>query len=179
MATNEGQFDVFLSHNGKDKPHVRALADFLTCRGLKVWLDERELIPGRPWQVALEDIIKTVRSAAVIIGRDGLGPWEEPEMRALLNEFVRRKLPVIPVLLPDAPKHPELPPFLAGFTWVDLRGGTTEDGLEQLLWGITGVRPNRGSLSAWPVASPSSLPSAPVTTTSGDGLLDTWERKLD
>lgn len=136
-------FDVFLSHNSKDKPAVRELAEALKGRGLKVWLDEWELVPGRPWQEALEEIIQTVRTAAVLVGKDGLGPWEIPEMRGCLSEFVRRKLPVIPVLLPGAPQKPELPLFLKQFTWVDLRGGLTETGLGQLQWGITGEKPRR------------------------------------
>jgi hypothetical protein len=50
-------------------------------------------------------------------------------------------MPVIPVLLPRAPAEPPLPLFLAQFTWVDLRGGIDEKGLDRLEWGITGVKP--------------------------------------
>lgn len=134
-------FDVFLSHNSSDKPIVRELGENLRSRGLSVWLDEWELVPGRPWQEALEEIIKSVNAAAVLVGSDGLGPWEVPEMRGCLSEFVRRKLPVIPVLLPGAPRKPELPMFLSQFTWVDLRGGLTDSGLSRLEWGITGRKP--------------------------------------
>jgi hypothetical protein len=133
-------FDVFLSHNGKDKPAVRQLAEALRQHDLKVWLDEWELVPGCPWLKALEEIIRTTRSAAVLVGRDGLGPWEIPEMWGCLSEFVKRNLPVIPVLLPGAPIKPELPLFLHAFTWVDLRGGLTKEGLDRLQWGITGVK---------------------------------------
>jgi hypothetical protein len=138
-------FDVFLSHNSKDKPAVRELAEVLRARGLNVWLDEWELIPGRPWQEELEKIIETIGSSAVLVGKDGLGPWQDREMRGCLNEFVRRKLPVIPVLLPGAPEAPKLPIFLNEFTWVDLRGGLTEEGIDRLHWGITGRRPERSS----------------------------------
>lgn len=137
------QFNVFLSHNTKDKPAVRELARSLRKRNLKVWLDEEQLVPGRPWQEALEENIQAVRSAAVLVGKDGLGPWETREMRGCLEEFVRRGLPVIPVLLPDASEKPELPLFLRSFTWVDLRGGLTEDSLDQLEWGITGSKPDK------------------------------------
>ncbi len=135
------QFDVFLSHNSKDKPAVRQLAQAIKDRGLNVWLDEWELVPGRPWQEALEEIIRTARSAAVLVGADGLGPWEIPEMRACLSEFVDRDMPVIPVLMPGTPTKPILPLFLKQFTWVDLRSGLTKDGLDQLEWGITGKKP--------------------------------------
>jgi len=134
-------FDVFLSHNSKDKPAVRQLAEELKKRGLRVWLDEWELVPGRPWQEALEEIIQTTKSAAVLVGADGLGPWEIPEMRGCLSEFMDRRLSVIPVLLPGASQQPVLPLFLKRFAWVDFREGLTNDGLDRLVWGITGKKP--------------------------------------
>ena len=136
-------FHVFLSHNSKDKPTVRQLARALQARGLKVWLDEWEMVPGRPWQEALEAVIQTIQTAAVLVGKDGLGPWQDSEMSACLSEFVDRHLPVIPVLLPGAPVKPRLPLFLRSFTWVDLRRGLTDDGLDRLEWGITGVKPEK------------------------------------
>jgi hypothetical protein len=148
-------FNVFLSHNSKDKPIVRPLAEALRARDLPPWLDEDQLVPGRPWQDALEEIIKTTRTTAVLIGKDGLGPWEKPEMRACIDEFVKRGLPVIPVLLPNAPRKLELPLFLKAFTWVDLRGGLTDEGLSKLVWGITGIKPS-------PTIGPVSPPRRPV-----------------
>ena len=135
------EFDVFLSHNSRDKPAVREIAEALAERNIRAWLDEAELVPGRSWQDALEEIIRTVRSAAVLVGKDGLGPWEMPEMRACLDQIVQRQLPVIPVLLPGAPSQPELPLFLGNLTWVDLRDGITDAGLDRLVWGITGQKP--------------------------------------
>lgn len=76
-------FDVFLCHNSRNKPAVRELAEVLRARGLNVWLDEWELVPGRLWQEALEEIIATTRSAAVLVGKDGLGPWQNNESSSL------------------------------------------------------------------------------------------------
>jgi tetratricopeptide (TPR) repeat protein len=133
--------DVFLSHNSKDKPVVRQLGEELKKRGMTVWLDEWDLVPGRPWQEALEEIVQTTRAAAVLVGSDGMGPWQDREMRGCLSEFVGRGLPVIPVLLPGAPSKPDLPMFLKQLTWVDLRGGLTKEGLDRIQWGVTGKRP--------------------------------------
>ena len=133
MPDEKVAFDIFLSHNSKDKPAVRQIAEALRDRrGLKVWLDEWELPPGRPWQSEVETVIRTVRSAAVLVAKDGMGPWEIPEMRACLSQVVKRGLPVIPVLLPGCPTAPDLPLFLEDNTWVDLRRGITEDGLDRL-----------------------------------------------
>ncbi|MEJ7594950.1 MAG: toll/interleukin-1 receptor domain-containing protein [Planctomycetaceae bacterium] len=140
-------FHVFLSHNSKDKPDVKRLGESLKMRNLTVWLDEWELRPGLSWQDALEDIISNCKSAAVCVGENGIGPWEDPEMKALLRRFVAEKktgniLPIIPVLLPGAPDDLKLPLFLEEFTWVDLRDGLKGDGLDRLVWGITGIKPN-------------------------------------
>jgi hypothetical protein len=149
QAGTDHKFDVFLSHNSKDKSVVRDLKERL--RGyqsplgapIKAWLDEDELQPGLPWQDLLERGIKNSSSAAVLIGNDGLGPWEDEEMRGALQLAVQDKRPVIPVLLPGAPSKPELPMFLRNRTWVDLRNGLTVEGLEKLVWGITGKKPQR------------------------------------
>ena len=39
-------YDVFLSHNRKDKPRVIALAERLKEAGLRVWLDDWVIKPG-------------------------------------------------------------------------------------------------------------------------------------
>jgi tetratricopeptide (TPR) repeat protein len=136
------QFDVFLSHNSRDKPVVEEIAARLRGRGLTVWLDKHQLRPGLPWQEGLEEGILASRSVAVFMGADGLGAWEGPEMRAFLDRAMRERIPVIPVLLPGCPDSPQLPLFLQAFTWVDLRRGVTDEGMSQLGWGITGVSSN-------------------------------------
>ena len=136
-------YDVFLSHNGKDKPAVRELKRLLSANGLGVWLDEDELRPGIPWQQLLEESIKTSASVAVLIGKDGLGPWKDEEMQGALRLAVKDKRPVIPVLLPGASAQPKMPSFLTNRTWADLRAGLTQDGLAKLIWGITGKKQDR------------------------------------
>jgi WD40 repeat protein len=134
-----GDFDVFLCHNSADKPAVKAIAERLKEQGILPWLDEWELRPGLPWQKALEKQIKRIKSAAVFVGKKGIGPWQDMEVQAFLQQFVKRRAPVIPVLLPDAPKTPKLPPFLQNMTWVDFRSDEP-DPLARLIWGITGER---------------------------------------
>jgi TIR domain len=148
--TASTEFDVFLSHNSRNKDSVRKLAEHLRGRGLKVWFDEWELIPGRPWREALELIAKSVRVAVVLVANDGIGPWQDRETSACLSEFVERNMPVIPVLLPGAPQKVELPLFLKQFTCVDLRDGLRDEGIDRLVWGITGKKPIDGNrIQVW------------------------------
>ena len=126
-----GAFDVFLCHSNRDKPQVRKIALDLKAQGILPWLDEWELRPGLPWQDALEQQIESVKSAAVFVGGEGVGPWQHQELAALLRKFVEQRSPVIPVLLPDAPREPDLPLFLNGMTWVDFRD-SDPDPMERL-----------------------------------------------
>jgi hypothetical protein len=138
-------YDCFLSHNSKDKPAVRALATRLADAGLTTFLDEEALQPGLAVQPQLEAGIRNSRSVAVLVGADGMGPWQDEEQQAALVLAVRDKRPVIPVLLPGAPSEPPLPMFLQNRHWVDLRpiaGNDTDEGFERLLRGITGPRPD-------------------------------------
>lgn len=132
-------YDVFLCHNRKDKPVIKRIGAKLKERSLLPWLDEWELRPGIPWQPVLEQKIQNIKSAAVFVGADGIGPWQNMELAALIRQFVNRECPVIPVILPGCETPPELPMFLGGMTWVDFRKGVP-DPLEQLIWGITGER---------------------------------------
>lgn len=134
------EFDVFLSHNSRDKPAVEEIATLLRDRGLRVWLDKDQLRPGLPWQEGLEEGVRTSRSVAVFVGEDGMGAWQQPEMRAFLARARREEIPVIPVLLPGCPESPQLSLFLEAMTWVDLRDGLTDEGLGRLVWGITGTK---------------------------------------
>ena len=132
-------FDVFLCHHDLDKPAVKAIGEQLKEQGILPWLDEWELPPGLPWARLLEQQIDKIKSAAVFVGQDGSGPWQQQQLDAFLREFVTRGRPVIPILLPNAPRKPGLPIFLKGIAWVDFRQ-EDPDPLAQLIWGITGDR---------------------------------------
>ena len=135
----KGEYDVFLCYKNEDRPAVKAIGNQLRDRGIAPWLDMWDIPPGRPWQREVEKQIMTIPSAAVFVGQIGIGPWQQMEIEAFLREFVKRGCPVIPVMLPDAPDKPELPPFLSGMHWVDFRRSDPHP-LEHLLLGITGKR---------------------------------------
>jgi hypothetical protein len=137
---------VFLSHNGKDKPAVEAIALKLKKNyELKCWLDKWNLIPGEPWQEALEHALNQCETVAVFVGPNTISPWENEEMRAALQTRVHNKTRrVIPVLLPGAPdsRSLNLPQFLERLTWVDFRAGLNDkNALYRLYCGVRGIEP--------------------------------------
>lgn len=155
---SEKFFDAFLSHNSKDKPEVEKIAESLTdSMGFNVFLDRWNLVPGEPWQEALETALNESMTCVVFVGPHIISPWQNEEMRSALSMRVSKKmLRVIPVLLPGAvkeEKESELPLFLQGLTWVKFSNDLTEeDALWRLECGVRGIPPGRNRSSKPPPA---------------------------
>lgn len=56
------KYDVFLSHNSKDKVRVRQLADRMKHAGLSVWFDEWIIQPGEDIYMAIEQGLEVSRT---------------------------------------------------------------------------------------------------------------------
>jgi tetratricopeptide (TPR) repeat protein len=156
-------FDVFLSHNSKDKPAVEAIARLLQREyHLRCWLDKRNLVPGEPWQERLEDALDASGTVAVFLGPNTISPWENEEMRSALEERAQNNSRrVIPVLLPGAPDSGDLkiPRFLKRLTWVDFRPDLySKDALYRLYCGIKGKSPESVSANSDPGKPTGELP---------------------
>lgn len=137
----EKEFDVFLCHNSEDKGVVTEIANKLRLRGINPWLDIWNLRPGTDLQDALGEEIEKIQTVAVFIGSAGIGLWQRQEIKFFIREFIERDCLVFPVMLESAPDELELPPLLAGKTWVDFRSSIPNP-LEQLVWGITSKKPS-------------------------------------
>src|SRR5918998_181257 len=141
-----GGFDVFLSHNYRDKPVVEGIAEQLRREGVRPFLDVWDLTPGGRWQRELFEGLSRSRTCALFVGPHAYGQWQLEELEIALVQASRRAdFRIFPVLLPgvEDPFDPQrLPPFLSTRTWVDLRGGTGgRQALQRLLNAIAGVAP--------------------------------------
>jgi hypothetical protein len=143
------RYHVFLSHNSADKPAVEELAHRLKKEGLEPWLDKWHLVPGDPWQPAVERALDDCQSCAVFIGPSHLGPWQHEEMRRAIDRRVGetdRKFRVVPVLLPGGRRgeRTQLPAFLVAATWVEFLSLDDAQAFHRLLCGIRGQAPGPG-----------------------------------
>jgi hypothetical protein len=177
-------FQVFLSHASRDKPFVRLVAERLQRDGITFFLDEANLVPGMPWQVALEQALRASDSCAVFIGDERLGPYHTLEMRAALSEQaeVNRGFRVIPVLLPGQtrPSERELPAFLKQLTWVEFTTDPDHDdsAYRRLKAGIEGKEPGfvADGRNERPTVHPVATPRQPSVP--GSAALKIWREKL-
>jgi WD40 repeat protein len=147
----DSQYDVFLSYENSDKEVVEALAHRLVLEGVTLWIDIWNLIPGMPWQEAVESALNVSNCCVVCIGQSGISYWQNEVMRVALDRRISVSggmFRVIPVLLPTATRgdYSLLPDFLRDSVWVEFRT-TLQDinAFHRLLSGIRGVEPGPGT----------------------------------
>ena len=123
-------YDVFLSHNSKDKPRVRTLAGELRDAGLRVWFDEWVIKPGDDIYLAIERGLAAARVQVLCLSQAALASdWVTLERSTVLfrdpSNAGRR---FIPLLLTDC----DLPDALRRYKYVDYRR-KTKAALDELL----------------------------------------------
>ncbi len=138
------EFDVFLSHNSKEKPTVKRIAEKLRRAGIKPWLDIWHLPDGGDWQTGLANGLRASSACAVFIGRHDVGDWQRLEQQFATDRMAKdRAFRVFLVLLPGLPDPFDtgtLPPFLTLRNWVDLRKGIEDArAFQSLINAIKGV----------------------------------------
>ena len=134
------QCDVFLAYHSADKDLVEKINKKLKDRNIETWIDQDRIKPGYSIQQAIEQAIPIVKTAAIILGKDGIGAWQKWEIRAFYTQFINNEKTIIPVLLPGLDEVPETLLFLRELRWINFKTIDDIDSLNLLIWGITGEK---------------------------------------
>lgn len=129
---------VFLSHNSKDKPWVRNLAERLIADNVVVWLDEAEINIGDSLIDKISEGIQDMRFVAAIISKHSVeSSWVQKEISiAMSKEIAGRQVTVLPLVIDDC----ELPASLSDKLYADFKNPENfESSYEKLLKAI-GIR---------------------------------------
>lgn len=129
---NEGS--VFLSHSHQDKAFVRRLAGDLQRAGIRVWLDEAELLPGDSILSRVEAAIEEMQYLAVVLSPASVASaWVTKELRmAQIQELADRNIRVLPILAREC----QVPLSLRDILWADFTGDY-DSGLKAVLRRLT------------------------------------------
>ena len=94
------QYDVFISHASQDKDAVaRPLADALTQRGVKVWLDERQLHVGDSIHRKIDRALADSRFCIVILSPAYVkSEWTNKELDAFFSKEKQQEKSILPIL---------------------------------------------------------------------------------
>lgn len=111
---------VFLCHGAEDKPWVRKLYDDLVLAGYAPWLDEKDILPGQDWRLAIESAVK--RSDVVLVclsqqsvSRRGYVQKEIAQALDVAQEQPEGAIFLIPVRIEQC----DVPARLSAMQWVD------------------------------------------------------------
>jgi len=113
------KFDVFLSHNSKDKPRVRKLAERLKAAGVRVWLDEWVIQAGDIIALKVDEGLEQSRVLLLCISPVALASgWVALERStAVHRDPANEGRRFIPLLLGDC----DLPDTLRRYKYLDFR----------------------------------------------------------
>jgi formylglycine-generating enzyme required for sulfatase activity len=143
----------FLSFNSSD----RALAEGLKASierkdaGSSVFFDATSLRAGGYWQPALAKGIDEADAFVLLVGENGLGPWQTLEFYEAHDKHVRSpEFPVVLMLL-DGHAAPGLP-FLRQLHWIVSADPTSEKDVARLIDASAGTAVRPGEL--WRYTSP-------------------------
>lgn len=125
MTTSEY---VFVSYSRNDKHFVDKLSANLRQRGINVWIDVENIMPGTDWQSEIEKGLKGATALILVISKDSVkSKWALLE----LAEMIRFNKFVLPLIIEDV-NPDELPESIRNIQWVDFRK-SYEDGITALL----------------------------------------------
>ena len=107
--------DFFLSHSSIDKNFVKKVASELTKDGIKVWLDEWDILPGAN---IVKEINKGLENSAFLLvflsSKSIESRWVEEEWtKKVYEEIDSDRITVIPVLIDDLSRD-KIPLILKG-----------------------------------------------------------------
>jgi hypothetical protein len=112
-------YDIFLSHNAKDKPAVRELAERLKQDGLRVWFDEWVIQPGDLISLKIEKGLEQSRTLILVMSHNAFASdWVTLERHTVLfRDPTNAERRFIPLRLDDA----EITDTLKQFAYIDWR----------------------------------------------------------
>ena len=145
-AAAEPAWDLFVSYSHADAVAVRAIVHGLVARGLRVWMDTRDLAAAADWRLEVWDAIE---SSGAVLAMLSPGSVTSAECVEELQHAIQAGKRLLPVMLVDVPATVLLPE-LARLQWI--RAGTasaTVDAVHEVLLAAGGTRPAPADSYAW------------------------------
>lgn len=131
-ASTGEDYGVFINYNSDDRAYAMEIAERLKDASFVVYIDGW-LTDGLRWREQLEEIMKSVPKFIVLVGPTGPGDFQRDEITLCYNQATKRKVPLIPVLLPGATKDQITDGLIGAFQCIDLSKGITEASLKKLV----------------------------------------------
>ncbi len=122
---------VFLCHASDDKPAVRNLYRQLKGDGIRPWLDELDILPGKKWDLEIRKAVRASQAILICLSNRSVSKsgYVQKEIKIALDIADEKPDDVI-FLIPVRLEECAVPDRLGAFQWVNLY---SDDGYERLL----------------------------------------------
>jgi len=97
-------YDVYISYDEADEIEVMGIGEKLKAQGLLPWFDLLETRPGTPEMRQQEEQVLNIPISTVFVGQNKMIGKQQLQMYSFIGQFIERNLPVIPVILTNAPQ---------------------------------------------------------------------------
>ena len=146
---DETAYHVFISYRSTDRLWAMSLVARLEGAGLRVFIDQRELVPGDYLTGQIESALRRSRAAVLLVSKGWLeSPWCQQEVNVLIKRDVEDiTFKLFPLRLDDC----AMPAFLDTRVWLDFNGTKQAEGanLDRLLSALVDrITPQANSLAA-------------------------------
>jgi len=131
MSSPKRELQVFLNYASPDRQRVLDLYHYLTENGVKVWVDDIDLLAGQEWENEIQKVIKRSNIVLVCMSKASVGAdgYVQKEIKFAVEKAQEKpegKVYIIPVRLESC----RTPDTLKAYQWVDL---FKENGSSKLL----------------------------------------------
>lgn len=129
------RYDLFISYSSKDKVFVHKLANDLKQRGLNIWLDSWEMLPGDRLRDRINEAINKSNFILVVLTPNSINSsWVQVELdSAMIRELEKKQVVVIPILFGDI-KSSDMPSDLKGKLYLNFNSSSDyDDNIELIL----------------------------------------------
>jgi hypothetical protein len=127
------EYDVFVSYSSKESKWVRRLVADLQRGQMRVFVDEKSLIPGKRWDEQLQKAIRKCGAGIAVVGPNFLDSKViSQEWDALDKRRVRDGIPFIPVVFGGA----QFPGLLVHLHGIDFQKLGRQEAIDRLKKGI-------------------------------------------
>ncbi|OQY01109.1 MAG: hypothetical protein B6I26_05800 [Desulfobacteraceae bacterium 4572_130] len=123
--------NIFISYSRYDTKFVDKLSNDLRQKGIDVWIDRENILPGEMWQKQIGIGLNMASALIFVISRHSIqSQWMLHEV----TNFLSKNKKIFPILIDDVDAS-KLPIFLSNIQWVDFKKSYSK-GFNLLLSGL-------------------------------------------
>jgi len=110
---------IFMSHAGEDKERfVIKFSEYLLSKGIDVWLDKWEMLPGDSLvEKIFEEGLKNATAVIVVLSKNSINKkWVKEELKTAIIKRINTDSKLIPIILDNLQRN-ELPQAIQDTVW--------------------------------------------------------------